>query len=303
MSLVGLCQNLIALSGSVCYILVSGTTLMKRTLAILFILFCSLSVIYAQEETNINTDQPFAPQEAVKTKGADNYYADPFSDLAELENRDEEEEEEAIDRFYAYGRIFHISVYGNTAYMLGQMSNIYQSGWFIGGRVSYFLDWDLAITFHVSIGKTSMSFANPDPTDNHLIPTFTGSAVLFNLGLGLKYYLNFNDISKAIAYINPAIHFGAEISIINDSLNMEDIPPSININDPSHKMVGPGLFFGISLEVPIFRKSVYLGGEFLYHLSFFPADNNKIPYNDTHFSNLNYSGRYMTLGGNITINL
>ena len=276
---------------------------MKRTIAILFVFFCSLSVIYAQETTNINTDQPSAPQEAPKSKGTDSYYADPFSDLAELENQDEEEQEEAIDRFYAYGRIFHITAYGNMVGMFGAMSEIYHGGWLMGGRVSYFLDWDLAITFHVSIGKSSMEFANPNPADQALIPTFTGSAVLFNLGLGLKYYFNFHDISKAIAYVNPAIHFGAEMSIINDSLNMDDIPPSININDPSHKMVGPGLFFGLSLEIPIFRKSVYLGGEFMYHWSFFPAVNNKIPYGDPHFGLLDYSGKYITLGGNFTINL
>lgn len=276
---------------------------MKRTIAVLFVFFSSLSVIYAQGTTNINTDQPSAPQESPKSKTTDSYYADPFSDLAELENQDEEEQEEAIDRFYAYGRIFHITAYGNAAYMYGPMSEIYTHGWFIGGRIAYFLDWDLAITLHVGLGKTAMNFANPNPLDNNILPTFTGSAILFNMGLGLKYYFNFHDISKAIAYINPAVHFGAEMSIINDSLDMNAIPSYITIIDPSHKMIGPGIFFGLSIEVPIFRKSVLLGGEFIYHLSFFPSVNNKIPVNDAHFGDLDYSGRYMCLGGNITISL
>ena len=204
---------------------------MKRALAVLFLFFSSLGVIYAQETTNINTDQPSAPQEAPKAKSTDSYYADPFSDLAELENQDEEADEEAIDRFYAYGRIFHISVFGNATQLYGPMSGIYHSGWFMGGRISYFLDWDLALTFHVSIGRATMSFANPNPADSALIPTFTGSATMFNMGLGLKYYFNFHDISKAIAYINPAVHFGAEMSIINDALDMNSIPPTITIID------------------------------------------------------------------------
>ena len=244
-----------------------------------------------------------APQEAPKAKSGDSYYADPFSDMAELENQEEEEEEEAIERFYAYGRIFHVELYASPGGFYGPMSEIYHKPWLMGGSISYFLDWDLAFSFHVGIGKASMSFLNPDPTDYNLLPEFTGSAVMFNLGFGLKYYINFNDISRVIAYINPAIHVGAELTIISDSLDMDNIPPSINLNDPSHKMTAPGLFFGMSLEMPIFRKSIYIGGDFMYHLSFFPADNTKIPVGDPHFGALNYSGSYMTIGGKFIFNL
>jgi len=275
---------------------------LKKAVFLLFIFFASLSVIYAQEAPGVSTEQPAAPQEApAKTKSTDSYYADPFSDMAELENQEEEEQEEALDRFYGYGRIFHIELYGSMDYLNGPMSYIYHRGWLMGARISYFLDWDLAITFHVSLGKATMEFANPVTADNY--PTFTGSATLFNMGFGLRYYFNFHDISRAIAYINPAINFGAEMSIINDALDMSNIPSTININDPSHKMVAPGLFFGLSIEFPIFRKSVLLGGDFLYHLSYFPSTNNKIASNDPHFGNLDYSGTYMTLGGSFIINL
>jgi hypothetical protein len=277
---------------------------MRKTLVLLFIFFASLGIIYAQEVPDLGTEQPGAPQEApTKTKSTDNYYADPFSDMAELESQDEEEQEEALDRFYGYGRIFHVAIYGGMDYLRGPMSYIYHRGWLIGGQVSYFLDWDLTITFHTSIGKASMEFANPVTETPYPYTTFTGSATLFNLGFGLKYYFNFHDISRAIAYINPAINFGAEISIINDSLDMLDIPSTIDIRDPSHKMVAPGLFLGMSIEFPIFRKSIYLGADFTYHLSYFPAKNNKIPANDPHFGSLDYSGTYMTLGGSFIINL
>ena len=275
---------------------------MKKALVLLSIFFASLGYIYAQETPDVSTEQPAAPQEApTKTKNTDGYYADPFSDLAELENQDEEEQEEAMDRFYGYGRIFHVSAYGSMAYLRGPMSYMYHSGWLMGGRITYFLDWDLAITFHMSIGKTAMEFLNPVTADNY--PLFTGSATLFNTGFGLKYYFNFNDISRAIAYINPALNVGAELSIINDSLDMSDMPTTLVINDPSHKMVAPGLFFGMSIEFPIFRKSIYIGGDFTYHLSYFPSRNSKIPINDIHFGSLDYSGTYMTLGGSLIINL
>jgi len=275
---------------------------MKKAFVLLLVFFASLSTVYAQEIPGVSTEQPAAPQEATtKTKSTDGYYADPFSDLAELESQEEEEEEEALDRFYGYGRIFHIDLYGGMDYLRGPMSYIYHRGWLIGGRISYFLDWDLALTVHTSLGKASMEFANPVTSDNY--PTFTGSATLFNMGLGLKYYFNFHDISRAIAYINPAITLGAEMSIINDSLDMSDIPSTLSVSDPSHKMIAPGLFFGLSIEFPIFRKSVYLGGDFIYHLSYFPAKNSKIPANDPHFGSLNYSGTYMTLGGSFIINL
>jgi len=275
---------------------------MKKVLILLSVFFASLGIIYAQETPNVSTEQPAAPQEApTKAKTNDSYYADPFSDLAELDSPEEEEQEEAMDRFYGYGRIFHIDMYGGLAYLRGPMSYIYHGGWMMGARISYFLDWDLALTFHVGIGKAAMEFPNPVTSDNY--PTFTGSATLFNMGFGLKYYLNFHDISHAIAYINPALNFGGEMSVINDALDMSDIPATVSITDPSHKMVSPGLFFGLSIEFPIFRKSVYLGGDFLYHLSYFPARNSKVATTDPHFGSLDYSGTYMTLGGSFIINL
>jgi len=278
-------------------------TQMKRTILLLFLFFGSLSFIYAQEVSTPGAGQPSNSQDASKARANENYYADPFSDLAELENQSDEEQEESIDRFYAYGRIFHIEVYGDAAILYGPMSDLYHGAWLMGGRVSYFLDWDLAVTFHIGLGKASMSFANPDPLTSPVVPTFTGSAILFNMGLGIKYYINFHDISRAIAYVNPAIHLGGEMSIINDSLNMDDIPPSINITDPSHKMIAPGLFFGMSLEMPIFRKSLLLGTEFIYHLSFFPTWNSKVAADDPNFGSIQYNGTYITVGAKITINL
>ncbi|MFH1223664.1 MAG: hypothetical protein V1647_04910 [Pseudomonadota bacterium] len=245
----------------------------------------------------------YAQQDAAATTPHNDkdYYADPFSDFSELESQDEEEEEEAMERFYSYGRLFHIELFGDMATPTGSMSDIYHTGWMMGGRISYFLDWNIAITFHIGMGQLSVSFLNSDPLTYNAFPTFTGTAVLFDMGFGIKYYFNLKDISRVIAYLNPAIKVGAEFSIINDSMDTAYGPPLAP--DISHRSVAPGLFAGMGMEIPIFRKKIFLGADFTYHMSFFPSSNPKIPTGSTYFQNLDYSGGYMTYGGQLIWNL
>jgi hypothetical protein len=207
----------------------------------------------------------------------------------------EEEEEEALERFYTYGRFLQIDAFYNMVYLFKPMANIYLNPFLAGIKVSYFLDWNVAIVLHVGLGEMDVDFAGSNGTDR-----FGGSAYLFTTGLSLKYYPNFHDVSKYIAFLNPFILFGAEILMINDKVT--DYTISGTFNDPSHKVFAPSLFFGCGLEFPIFRKTFYLGGEFLYHLSMFPSENSKIPIGDPNFGHLDYSGTFMTFGGYLKIN-
>ena len=229
------------------------------------------------------------------------YYNDPFS---EIETSEDEEYEEALDRFYSFGRILHLTMYGQYVAPRGPMTDIYKPGAMGGFRIGYFIDWDVAITFNFGLGKLSVSLPNLNSATSARVDPITGSATIANVGLGLKYYLNFYDISKPIAYVNPAITAGVEMTIIRDQID-EDILTLLGteMNNPAHRTVAPGLFAGISLEIPIFRKSIYLGAEFLYHFSFFPSTNPVISSSDPHFGWVDYSGHYMTAGASLTWSL
>ncbi len=272
---------------------------------VLFLSAIISNILYGQPaSTPQTTTAPAAQTQQVQPeqqkKEPSNYYNDPFS---EVDASEDEEYEEALDRFYTFGRILHLSAYGQMINIRGPMSDIYKSGAMGGVRVSYFIDWDVAVTFHFSIGKTSVSIINPNPLTAATVSTITGSATMANVGLGIKYYINFYDIAKPIAYINPAISAGAELNIMRDSIDADILKLVPTMVDPAHRTVAPGLFAGVSIEFPIFRKSIYLGGEFIYHFSFFPASNPNVAVGDPHFGTLDYSGNYMTFGASLIWNI
>ena len=232
------------------------------------------------------------------------YYNDPFS---EIETSEDEEYEEAMDRFYAFGRILHLSLHGEFISVRGPMADVYKPGAMGGLTINYFIDWDVAILFGFNLGALSVSIPNVNPLISFVNP-ITGTATVANIEMGIKYYLNFYDISKPVAYINPAIIAGVEMTIIKDQIDQEILKKfaTYNIPDASHRSIAPGLFAGMSIEIPIFRKSIYIGAEFLYHFSFFPSTNSSITAVnslDPTYSWIDYSGHYMTYGMYLTWNL
>ena len=265
--------------------------------------FCLVSIAGAQD---FQSSDPFylEPAEGKTPSSPSIFFADPFS---EIETAEDDEYEESLERFYSYGRIMHIGVYMNFANVTGNMSDVYTSGILAGLRISYFIDWDLALTFHFGMGKLGVDILNTNASTGSSPAALTGGAVFGNFGLGLKYYINFHDISKVIAFINPAISIGGEMTIISDYLDDvikdELSKKGVAFVDPDHRAVGPGMFFSFSLEFPIFRKSIYLGGDFTYHLAFFPSYNPEVSYNDPTFGNLLYNGQYMSYGFNLIWNL
>jgi hypothetical protein len=227
---------------------------------------------------------------------------DPFSGFSN--DIEEEKEEEELERFYSYGRMLQFDAYVNFLYLFGGLPEIYQNGWIAGLRLSYFLDWNLAILVHLGFGKMGVNIENIEPTSLALgFTEFTGHAFLFSGGASIKYYPNFYDISRYIAFINPAINVGLEFLMINDRITTFPIGGTYTYHDPSHRVFAPSLFFGASFEFPIFRKTYYLGVEGAFHYTFLPSINKRIPVGDAYFDGLNYSGNFITFGGYVKWNI
>jgi len=246
------------------------------------------------------------PSQTVRPE--EDHYSDPFAPIAQFDPAEIDEEEEVTERFYDYGRLIHISFGGGLAQPVGPFSTFYSTGWMLGTRFTYFLDWDLGITFHTGIGRAGISYLNPNPVTSGIVPEFTGKATLFELGFGIKYYPNFYDISRSIAWLNPSLLLGLELFVINDEINDQDLEDlkTYNINDPSHRVTAPAVFMGLGLDIPILRKVVYVGLEFVFHVTFFPSYNYRIEDNDPHFgadTGLNYSGRFLSYGMHIIWNI
>jgi hypothetical protein len=275
---------------------------MYKTSSFIILAFCISTVLAAQDFSS--SDSFFLEPEEEKSPSSPSiFFADPFS---EIETAEDDEYEESLERFYSYGRIMHLGAYMNFVNVMGNMSDIYTSGVLAGIRISYFIDWDLALTFHFGMGKLGVDILNTNAAIGNSPQFLTGGAIIGNLGLGLKYYINFHDISKVIAFLNPAVSLGAEMTVISDWLDdeiLDELEMKNIYTDPGHRTVGPGMYFSFSIEFPIFRKSIYLGGEFTYHLSFFPSSNPEVLYTDPTFGNLLYNGHFMTYGFNLIWNL
>ena len=277
---------------------------MKRITLFVAMFLYTLNSLSAQEQETPSQVQNPTVLDETDTR----YYADPFSPISQFDPAEIDEEEEVTERFYEYGRLIHLSVNISAVQPIGPMFDIYTMGWTIGTKFTYFLDWNFGFMFHANIGKTRMSFLNSDPVTAGLVEEFTGSATLFNMGFGVQYYPNLYDISKSLAWLNPSFTFGFEAFLINDTLSEEDLEAlkNYNIQDPSHKATAPGLFFGLGVDIPILRKVVYLGLEFMYHFTFFPSTNYRINTTEpgaASFQNLDYSGRILTYGVNIIWNI
>lgn len=286
-------------------------------------LFYPLLTISAQEQgeapLGVNTGDtistPLEQEEVIPqaTPAQDNrfqedHFADPFSPISQFDPAEIDEEEEVNERFYDYGRLIHIAFGGNLTQPVGPFSTFYTTGWMLGVRFTYFLDWNLGLTFHTGLGRSSISYINPNPLTSPLVPEFTGKATLFDLGFGIKFYPNFHDISSSIAWLNPSILLGLELFVLNDELNDQDLETlkAYNINDPSHRVTAPAVFMGMGLDIPLLRKVVYLGLEFMFHVTFFPSYNYRIEKNDPHFgedTGLDYSGRFLSYGAHIIWNI
>jgi len=272
---------------------------MYRKLIFILLIFYSTASLYAQDPA----DSLYLEPEQQKGSSPSIFFADPFS---EIESAEDDEYEESIERFYSYGRIMHLSVYFNFMNVTGNMSEVYTSGFLAGARISYFIDWDLAITFNFAMGKLGVDIINTNPLTGYSPQFITGGAIVGNLGLGLKYYINFHDISKVIAFINPSVSIGAEMTVIGDYIDeyiLDELATKGVTEDPGHRFTGGGVYFSFGLEFPIFRKSILLGGDFTYHLSFFPSANENVPFGDATYGNLLYNGHFMTYGFNLIWNL
>ncbi len=270
-------------------------------------MLCTLNIAKAQDKAP-GTSPEVVPQVQELpqiAKPENEYFSDPYSPISQFDPAEIDEEEEVLERFAEYGRLIHIGFNIGAVQPTGPMFNIYTMGWMMGTRVTYFLDWNFGFTFHANIGRSKMEFVNTNPATSSTVETFTGTATLFNMGFGLQFYPNFNDISKSIAWLNPSVLLGFEAFVINDRIsdqNLEDLK-NYDVNDPSHKVAAPGLFMGMGVDIPLIRKTVYLGLDFMYHMTFFPSYNYRIDTTDPNFGDLDYSGKIITYGMSIIWNL
>jgi outer membrane protein W len=230
---------------------------------------------------------------------------DNFINLDPFTSFDDHElslEEENFERFFTFGRFIHIAGYFNLTTPMGPMTSIYLPGYGIGGNISYFIDWNIALLFDLSLNFLPISIMVPSAGNTE--KEIHGNAYMSSSHLYLKYYFNFFDISKTISDFNPFLKLGIGIYMLSDRININDTIELLKFS-PARTEISPGFVGGLGIEYSIYRKSFLLSLEALYHYTLFNSVNSNIPNNTvfTELLNLDYSGHIFSINLGLIFNL
>ena len=219
---------------------------------------------------------------------------DPFTSFDDEETAFEEEN---LERFFSFGRFLHLSLYGSTVMPMGPMSEIYTAGFGAGGSITYFIDWNIAITFDVSLNILPIDMVLNDYPEG-----IQGSAYLSATNVYLKYYFNFFDISKFIAKLNPYFKLGAGLYILSDNIDVNETITDIGFS-PARTAIAPGIVVGLGIEYNLYKKMFLLSLDANYHYTMFSPTNPNVEGTgipDLEF--FDYSGSILSIGCSLILN-
>jgi len=182
---------------------------------------------------------------------------DPFGDPANYEFAEDEKEDK---EFFHLGRFFMLGFDVGAAIFTGGLGLSTDPGAYVGGRLLYFLDRQIAFeagahySNHLDIPRNSTGSADIDTT-------------LISLKLGFRYYFDTKNAPKAIAIANPYLALGGGAYLRNQTVL--GVSGSFRNADPNGNTTNFGAFGGAGLEFPFYKRHLYLGIDVRYHLVFF----------------------------------
>lgn len=180
---------------------------------------------------------------------------DPFSDYNEFE---QESEEEADINFLRNGRYLTLAFVSGYRGFTGGFSSGYTGALDYGVQFNYFFDLNLALSFGYTTGDHNVDFTSASKTN------YTGNVNIQVIDLHIKYYFNTDNVTKGLADLNPYMIGGAGFYTRTYSLTN-------NIESDPDKVVG--FKTGAGLEIPLVRRSFYLGFQGVYNYVQFPDEN------------------------------
>lgn len=210
------------------------------------IIICSLVALICQLPLTSHAQDDF------------NYDAyDPFADYSEF---DQATEEEADINFFRNGRFFTIGFLGGYRSFTSILGELYQGAPSFGGYISYFFDLRFAMQLTYLTGDHNFKLSQGTSTIN-------GTASVQELGFGIKYFLNTQNVTRGLAAINPYVLVGLE-----QVYRSQRFDGAVGVAQDG--ALGFAGSFGI--EIPMMRSKMYFGAETTYVYVGFPDENNQI---------------------------
>lgn len=237
-------------------------------LLLIFTLLFNISFAQDGEVPDKLKQDPFEESEKQITEDDVAFPGDPMTSFW---NDDVASEQEIISKFYDYGRFVYVSGFVELQIPTGERANIYTAGPLVGGKFLYFLDWNFAVSISIGLGFIPIDILTIDSTSGAK-SDLTGTSNLFSMDIGIRYYFNFNDISKTIAKINPYITIKGGLLAVQDNLDVLPTAGSATAASlPEYSGYGFSIYGGIGTEFFVFHKSILLGFEMGYHYLMLPS--------------------------------
>ncbi len=184
---------------------------------------------------------------------------DPFQDPQAYEFAEDEKEDK---EFFHLGRFLMLGVDMGMGNYTGGLGRSNSPGFTVGGRLLYF--FDKAIAFEAAVHYTRTDDVVQPPTGLPLKIDMT----LIPITTNIRYYFDTKNAPKAIAVANPYLVGGAGVYIRSPNV----VARGLTYDDATSSNFG--LDFGGGFEFAIYKKHIYLGADFRYHMVFFNDEDN-----------------------------
>lgn len=186
---------------------------------------------------------------------------DPFGDPANYEFAEDEREDK---EFFHLGRYIMFGVDLGAGIFTGGLGKTNTPGFMIGGRIVYFFDKSFAMeaSIHYSNHTDSLTGLTGGEAriDTNLIP------ILF----AFRYYFDTKNAPKAIAIANPYLVLGGGLYMRSQNVIAQTTDFTFDQTSTSTNSFGGCA--GAGAEFNVYRKHIYLGADFRYHMVFFPDE-------------------------------
>jgi len=209
---------------------------------------------------------------------------DPFGDPANYEFAEDEKEDK---EFFHLGRYLMLGVDIGLGIYTGGLGKTVAPGPYFGVRLQYFFDKSICLEV------AGHYVQQEDIVTESSSRSITFATDLLPITLGFRYYFDTKNAPKAISVANPYLAFGGGAYIRNQSV----IEATGGLSAEDANTSNFGGYAGGGVEFSIYRRHIYLGADFRYHLIFFvdESDDIGIPGTDR-------SGDYFTGVLSITYN-
>ncbi len=190
---------------------------------------------------------------------------DPFGDPANYEFAEDEKEDK---EFFHLGRYLMLGVDVGIGIYTGGLGKTVAPGPYFGARLQYFFDKSICL-------EASGHYAQQeDILTVSATQQLTIATDLLPITLGFRYYFDTKNAPKAIAIANPYLAFGGGAYLRQQTVTGATGGLSATVGDSNTSNFGG--YAGGGVEFSIYRRHIYLGADFRYHLIFFVDESDNL---------------------------